>query len=136
MKRGSPMPTNDGNDTIRVVRVGGIFDADEAAAMAKLNQEVASHAAKHTHREFRLEDDRQLSHMEAAGISDRLGTVGGYRSVYFQDMLDREPDKFLQFLNDLLTEADLDDVEYEGVWTVGGVVVLYITGVLREDAEE
>lgn len=121
-----------GDDAIEIVRISGIFEADEAAAVKSLGQALRGHAGDISDPEARLKT-RPLSQLEAAKQVDACGCVSGYRSVRFEDMFGKDEDAFQQFLAKKLTEMQLIGLEYEGVWTLGKVVVLYVKGVPTED---
>lgn len=113
-----------------------------AESLFPIDPEIASESLKRALLKFKeMSSDvaaklitQPLSDGESAELMDSMGQVSAYIPTDLRDFLDETSETMCSNLARQLSSCELSNVDYQGVWTLGKIVVLYVRGEIEAEA--
>lgn len=113
-----------------------------AESLFAIEPEVASESLQRALIKFRdMSSDvsaqliaKPLSEYESAELMDSMGQVSAYIPIDLREFLEETSETICSKLAQQLSSCELSDLDYQGVWTLGKIVVLYVRAEIKTDA--
>lgn len=122
---GSRAVTSEEDEQLRIRRMFGVVRSAEQRAIESLAKALAVHREEVGDPQAELAL-KPIDAESAASLADSLGCITGYRKIQLADVFGRSEGEFESWLAAQLTDSPIESVDYEAIWALGQVIVLYV----------
>lgn len=116
--------STDNELSIRLLAGGS--NEDQAAARLALRDALVAHQEQVS--DLARLITRPMTPPEVLDQVELAAYIAAYVAVSFNDILSFDKEAFKLFLAERLSSCAVENVAYEGVWTLGDTVVMYVKG--------